>query len=584
MSYSRLRTVLASVVVVMLVTTALPPGVVGDHGGSVDWPDGPTRVFYSDDPDTGDATDAATDGNTSLANVTDVYYRNTTPEFTADGTTLAEYRRQQLRRVERSRDDSKYLPFSNPEDSSGGVIEDAHVTLLGVVGGGRPMVDGADAPLYIPGDGEVLNYLDYRVDESELPSRTENEEYGGPNETRVRKNYQIDWSQSGVDQREVRVNGREVGQASGDPDARVIDYEDASGSGTVQLRIEATITIRMTYDVVTYNNGTVTDREQRSARAGRLSVSDSTEVHVIDDQAVTLRQRFVEIEGQSTDRLLVAVEGPEESLQRRQLWSTLEFEGPSVVRNNWGVYSTTQYAHGYVAEDGDERRFDFPHVLTVKFTSSFGEPYANTNYSAGDVAGSPRLVGVEQTNYSDETPSLGPWVNVTTTRPTFVHEFEVEDAPSRIQSGTGLFGREVAVESEPTITVHEARVDVSKVNESHAKVRLFDPDTGDGIGGRTLALSGAARESVTTPADGVVVVNRTNRILRASFSGDDWREDHREGGLDPSRSYYGSAHDDLLVIEKGLLWTGLVDVIWGFVLASPFVLGWVWIRSMDTVL
>lgn len=583
MTFSRLETPLALVVVVALVTTALAPTVLGDAGGTVDWPDGPTRLFYSDDPDVTDAGDAVTGEDTSLVNVTDLYYRSTEPTATADGMTLAEYRRQQLMSVDRSDDDSKYLPFSDLESGAdagdGPIIEDAHVTLLGVIGGGRPVMPGTDGPLYIPGDGQVLNYLDYRVDESEVP-----DDYTEDVNENVTKEHSYTFEGHQVGDRVVEVDGREVGRDDDRPGARVIDYDDASGSGTVSLTIRATISVQIEHEIVTIRevgNETETETDHDTIQR-EVTVSDTVDVHVVDDQAVEVRQRFVDVEGETEDRLLVTVDGPQ-SLADRQLWSTLAFEEPSMVVNNWGVYSTTQYTHGHVASEGGEYRYDFPHVLRVKFTSSFDEPYSDVNYSAGASA-SPSVVAVEQTNLTDEEPSLARDVNLTVTRPTVVHQFAVTDPPGEIETATGLFGRDVDVRTEPSLTVHEARLEVTKLGDGNARVRLYDPDTGDGLDGRTLSLSGAERGTATTNADGVVVVNRTERTLHVTFDGDDWREDIRTGELDPTRDYYGPAQDDLLVVEKGLLWTGLVDVAWAFLVASPFIIGWIWIRSMDTVL
>ncbi|MFB6176776.1 MAG: hypothetical protein ABEI99_06465, partial [Halobaculum sp.] len=99
MGMFRHRAVAITVGVVVLVA-AVPLGGIADHDGSVTWPTDETRLFYSDDPDSGDATAE----NVGIAEVVDISYR-TTRSASAEGRTLADYRKRQLRSIDRTRDD-----------------------------------------------------------------------------------------------------------------------------------------------------------------------------------------------------------------------------------------------------------------------------------------------------------------------------------------------------------------------------------------------------------------------------------------------------------------------------------------------
>lgn len=544
----------------------------------MEYPTDETRIFYSDDPDSG-AT-AGNSGNTSVPEGLDVYFRSTTPDVTAEGMALAEYRRNQLFGVERTRDTSKYLPFSKLSDGDANIIKDAHVTFLGVTGGATPVVTNGERSLYIPPEGQVLNFLDYRINRDALPDR--HSESVTENVTKVYEDYQINWDRTGVDHRVVTVNDRVVGQAAGRPGARAVPYSNAAGSGQTTLTIRATISVWVGYDVVRMRNGNVTDRTEREYRAARLQVRDSEQVHVTATQSIELRQRLVTVEGESADRLVVRVTGPQ-SLQDRRLWSTLRFDQPSTVVNNWGVYSVSQYRHGYIRSGNGEEEFAFPHVPRVRFTSSYNTPYISTNYSAGAVSASPELSMVSQTNLSGDLVPLAPRVNLTRQQPTFVQRLVIKDTPGELQQAAGLFGQELSIQSAPEVTIQQSVLRISGAGDGYARVRLTDADTGRGLAGRQLSLQGAARSVATTNSSGVVVVNRTDRMLRVSFRGDGWREKLRSGSLNPNERYYSGVEAERLVLEKGLLWFGLVDVVFGFLVASPFILGWVWIRSMDTV-
>ncbi|MFB6177937.1 MAG: hypothetical protein ABEI99_12500, partial [Halobaculum sp.] len=435
-------------------------------------------------------------------------------------------------------------------DGSAGIIRDAHVTLLGVVGGGQILVGNERGPLYVPPNGEALTLLDYWVDESALPDRNE-EELAGPF-VRVRKNYRVNWDRTGVSDRVVRVDGRRVGSAPGSPDGRVVPYEDARGDGTVVMSVSATISVWMDYTVLTINqsNGNVVDRDERTVRAARLTVRDSRPVDVRREETLTVEQQVVRIEGQPGNRLVVRIRGPND-LSDRALWRVLDLRGGTNVTNNWAPFSRTQYSHGFVASDAGERREALPHVLQTVVTSSTARPQVN---NSGRLIA--RLVSVFQSNITNTNPSLADGVNLTHHRPTLVSQLVLTGVPGRIERVVTVFGREIDPKTRGEVTVQESRLTVTRVGQDRARIRLFDPDTGEGIPGRTLSLNGASRQTAVTNDSGVVVVQTTGRVVGATFPGDDWTA----GLLDPDRRYYQSASSSQVFVQLGRLGGEVVEI------------------------
>lgn len=538
---------------------------LADHGTEPDWPTDGTRIFYADDPETDER------GNTefaSAANFTDLYYPNATPRLSVGGHTLAEYRRQQLLSVERNREDSKYLPSSEPRDGPASVIEDAHVTFLGVVGGARPMLADGEYPLYVQPEGQVLNYLDYRVDEGDLPDERTKEL--GSNKTRTWKNYEIVGDETGVEERTVTIDGQQVGTDSGRPGARIIDYAGASGDGTVTLKIRATIEVTIGYDVVTKENDSVVDRDERTDTVDELTVTDTVEVEVLDDQQLQASQRLVRFEGGGPSELFVTFQGPS-TLADRQLWSRIVFSDRQVVINHWGVYSATRYAHGQVSTNEGTKRFGFPNVLSMRFTSS---RQANRHMIEGGADS--EMTVVEETNYTTEPAELAEGVNLSPSRATFKRSIRVVGLgeATRVE---GLMGDDVSLSSSSSVTVQRAELTVEQVNDTTLEVRLYDPDTGDGVGGRTLYLAGARVDSVETGSDGTVEVTRTARRIRVRFPGDDWRSDVASGSVDPPY-YQSTGYSEVFVGLSGLQ-ESLIEFGWSLLLATPFAIGYLWFRD-----
>lgn len=571
-----------SVAVVLAAVLILAP-IAGAGAAAADdgWPDGPERIFYSDDPETGNVTGNGSDVS-SLAEILDLHYRTTRPEFTANGSTLQEYRRSQLRSVDRDRDTSKFLPHSELEDS--GAIQDAHVTLLGTVGGAEPVVpasatDDSDVDAYIPAEGQVLNFLDYRIEESNLPDdEVDVTEITVDNESvqkRVVTEYEIDPAATGAEARTVTVDGDEVGADTGDPEARMINYTGADGDGVVTLRIEATIVVAGTKTTTTFVDGNQTEQTSDRMEFDTMEVSDTIRVRVVDDQALSISQRAVVFEGPKPAIVSLRFDGPE-SLAQRQLWSLLRF-GDGVISNNWGVYSTTQYHHGYVADGDGEEEFAFPHVLAVKFTSTGDRPSGGALPAAA--ANGARVEAVLQENMTDDRPPVGEDINFTTKAPTTVYWMHVGGVQESISSAVDLFGRSVTVEDEQQLTVHEAELSVEFFDENRTRVRLYDPDTGEGISDRVLRLDGAEPNQVRTNETGVATFNRTDQFVRVRFEGDAWREDFRQE--ETSGRYYQPETVEETTVPVSALVGSFVDLLWRLLIASPFIAGLYILRSRN---
>ncbi|UIO99755.1 hypothetical protein Hbl1158_14725 [Halobaculum sp. CBA1158] len=576
---ARHRQLAALVAVAMVLSAGVAPLALADDRPVDEWPTGPERIFYADDPDDQSIADTNSSDLAQLGAAFDIYYRTTDRSFGSDDRSYSDYRIEQLRGVDRNDSTSKYLPESRLRDSATGVIKDAHVTYLGTVEGATPVtpIDGTDQE-FIPADGRVLNFLDYRIDDGNLPEPDVDSAPG--NFTNEVTDQEINEDETGVERRVVTINGREVGSATEDPEGRVIDYAGANGDGEVTLTIETTIVAVMDYTVITRNeNGSIVDEEPRQQEAGSVTVRDTATVRVVDDQEATISQRYVDIEGQSTGYLAVRFDGPE-SITDRQIWSRLNFSSGTQIENNWGIYSTTRYTHGHIATDsGDTETFDFPHVLETKLTSSYARPQSVVDTEAVDEPTSPRIETVEQSQIADEEPTLGPQVNMTTTEPTVVDSMFIAGVPSQILDATDLFGRDVPVESEPTVTVRRSSIEIVEQSDGEVTFRLQNATTGTGLADRELSVQGAASDTVVTGDDGTATVEQTSTYVSASFDGDPWRADIRSGTVDGP--YYGESSERLIATDADGLIASIIDLVRWLAFATPFFIGYFLVRRIN---
>lgn len=108
------------------------------------------------------------------------------------------------------------------------------------------------------------------------------------------------------------------------------------------------------------------------------------------------------------------------------------------------------------------------------------------------------------------------------------------------------------------------------LNETHARFRLVDGESGASLSGRTLWLNGAAQGRVQTNADGVAVVERRDLFVTASFTGA--TNVSREIFYGPTETRVAFAQDPFNVYQfMGSLAGALVSVAGLVVLLLPVV-------------
>ena len=154
------------------------------------------RIFYSDDEDNPEDTDLNISNLSEIRNTdqeyspsefacaADIAIKTTNPQFFVKNdsepapTTLGSLRRQRVKQFDRATDQSALFQQGNG-NSSEGVIEEAHISVLGVIGGGEPTFGGqySGKPIYMSQSGTVLNFADYSLNESAEPDVCQPKEY-----------------------------------------------------------------------------------------------------------------------------------------------------------------------------------------------------------------------------------------------------------------------------------------------------------------------------------------------------------------------------------------------------------------------
>lgn len=147
----------------------------------------PYRIFYSDDRDYPERTDSNITNLTKAKNVqkrfspgefaciADIAIQTTNPNFLVGNnlstlTTLPRLQQSRIREYDRGRNDSVRLP-RNGQPVTNGSIAKAHITLVGVMGGAQPTfgTGGSEKATYMSQSGTIMNFADYKINESADP-------------------------------------------------------------------------------------------------------------------------------------------------------------------------------------------------------------------------------------------------------------------------------------------------------------------------------------------------------------------------------------------------------------------------------
>lgn len=443
----------------------------------------------------------------AAATMRDIYYWNTTPAFRfgPNDRTLQAHRRSRLRAIDHNRTSSRW-PAHAPQPRDGVVVKDAYIAFMGASGAqltvGRT---NTSEPYLLPRSGVVYSLLDYRVGApapicEDLGDRRRCVAYEVVNRSVVRR--------LSIGGQTWVARGREH---------RAIEYANLTARDVTTLRLSATITVTVDRVVRVVEEGG--DREVRRRNRTRLTdnltVTDTRRVAVTTNQPLRVTQHVITTtDGDQT--VVLAFDGPRRPAARR-LWSTAHL-GNVTLHNVWGVYSQRRSTNATIATSNGSWPYDLPHVLGVHLTARTATP---TLDRANDRLGSgpyPQVGRVPRIPVSNSPARLGPHVNLTTAPASIPTRVVIEDAPGRVRRVEDIHGDPIAVTTR-TYEQRPTTLTVTRLNGSHARVRLRDATTGRPLPARPVTLQHAVQERVVTDADGTAVIERAGLYVRATYPG-----------------------------------------------------------------
>lgn len=556
------------------------------------------RIFHSDDQDqdpkhvSGDAEEG-----TVYAKVSDIAYRTTKPQYEIDGTSLYEYQRDSLNRLDTGKRKSRTLPSSETE--SGDMIKDAHVTLLGIHGGAQPRLgtsksnQKSDYPLLIGSRGKVLNHADYRIRPGIPPGNhcTDTDwdyhyrDIDGDNET---ESVRVDGDKTCYQyklihkiDRWVTVDGKQF-TSGGDE----ISYSGLSSNDKQTLTVHAEITVRVKRTEINKDwddigGWDVVDRDKdRNHRFEQIEVTDSTEVLVTDAGDLDIEQTVIEV-NDDTKHVVLTLDGPHgankvsrNQLLNRQLWSYLTLGDDHYVKGTWGTYSVRQYHrttnHTSHGQDTDH---DPPHVPRTYLVGVDRNPTIATTRSVPSEAS---VIGFEGYNI-DTSQSTHEYVSVNTKQPLAYRRIVISNAPERVTSMITIHGQEIDVDVTNRIQYRQPKITIEQADGNRVRIHVEDPKTGDPLTGRRVYLYGGTPTSTT--ADGHAVTNengnlyatRTNPFIRARTGRDDWRST-------ASDTFYDKSSASKTFLPEVLLLERTYKLVSTVALVSPIIFLYFYIR------
>ncbi|WP_084802724.1 hypothetical protein [Halorientalis sp. IM1011] len=551
-------------------------------------------MFLADDPDPAQGTvpqfvvpdlSTLTEANETVeqdaSRVRDFYYPTTTPSYRAgpQQQTLREYRTASVTEIRRNRTSSLWLPTS--ERSNGTVIADAHITILGTAAGTKsrlsvpevPNTPSNDTVRYIPRNGTVFAHLDFATT---LPPR----HCSTTNGTRICHTYSLADQHT---ERQLSIGNQSWATADGSP--RQLEYSGATASAPTTLSVTATITSTVTTQTTTSereNGEWVVDSRATSQTDLTHTVTDQTPVIVTTNQPLSVTQTVVRSDGE-VDRLVLEFDGPA-ALNNRRLWSQATFEESNLrLRNVWGIYSQRQFetatrgtqyrptASASQSTDGEgpqpgseplqsptqatagqKATGSSPNVLELQLAAARQTPTLQRpeNRSMVDP---PTITGVEQQSLSSQAAPIAPQVNLSSVAPSLASTVVIENVDQPIDTLRDIHGDRIPL----TTTDAQERptnINTTRLNDTHARVRLQDGVSGQPLRNRTLTLQGAAKSTVTTSTDGTAIVERRDLFVTASFA----------GATDVSRGvYYDTAETQIEFTSKAFNIYALLSSIAG---------------------
>lgn len=593
---------------------------------ATDTPSGEERLWFSGDEDEkteSDLTDVENlDGTgedidpAEYARTADASYAFTEPRLSINSsynnsTSYMEWRRQQLLKVDRDRDESIVLPTTE-ETESGRYIKDAHITFLGVNGGARPQfeTDGEEHPIFISEQGEVLNFVDYRIKDGAVPNdycedswsiETSTHEHEKTieyeeNGTTKTKNITVDTihyndgdnvchdfsvSTHSVVRTLTIGDGSPVTEVR-DPEGRVMEYSsiNAQGEGNVTLTLRARISFVIREEIEHWdwdNTGDqhdstgewdITRREYDYSRRDTEVVETTRNVVITEKQELDIEQTVINVDDDQK-HLVLDFKGPDSGdtieksdLYNRNLWSAVVISENQSVGGTWNAYSMKRYNESAEVRTGDSTYSrDFPHVLQTRLVAGSRVPSVMSD--SNSVGKSTEVIGYTGMNVSTSDTSLPENVNVTSRTPLVQDQMVIANSPSEVETVLSIHGEEINVETVNRVPYREPNVTIQEVNDNgRLRIEVTDPVTGEGLAGRNMDLFGVDKDSATTNSDGVVYADRTNAYVEVTLEGDNWRS--------PGNVYYGSVKASKTYLSGSELIERAVDVVYAGMAAVPF--------------
>ena len=125
---------------------------------------------------------------------------------------------------------------------------------------------------------------------------------------------------------------------------------------------------------------------------------------------------------------------------------------------------------------------------------------------------------METQTLSGSAASLREHVNVTSVKPHVPQTIVIENAEQPLSKLVDIHGDAISMDTR-TVREHSAVLQATVLNETHARLRLVDGQSGAALSGRTLWLRGASQGRVQTNENGVAIVERRDLFVTASFTG-----------------------------------------------------------------
>lgn len=354
--------------------------------------------------------------------------------------------------------------------------------------------------------------------------------------------------------------------------ARNMTYAHAPPANSRQQRLRLTATIhiaaRIAHRHYTYyptKHSWKHTRTVNDSTGDSLTVSDHRTVNVVDPNSISLSQHVIHQQnGKELD--VLSIHGPQ-SLTKRALWTWAAFSKsgspttPStLLTNTWEVYAVRQYRHGGWASNQHPRprRAQFPPTLALRVTARSPNPsimaVGNTSSYTGPHIARTRHQSVPGVS---RPASLGKYINLSSVTANETTQVVIKNAPGNLSHATTIFGTSIPITTTTYGMRKPSRLDYHVIpgngNNSTPSVRLhLTSSSGIPLRYRTIILTGAKSQNVTTNATGYATAMFSGATITARFPGDPYTNNQV--------IYYDSSHISVTRPTHVFLVTG----IWSF--------------------